>query len=809
MKRFIIGILLMGLSGTLWAQNNGKISGLVVDKLNQKPLAGISVRVENLQKGVLTDSLGRFRLLQLPYRSINLEFSSVGYKKQKIYNVVVNSGNESTFYVELDAEVNQLQEVVVTQNRKTAKVASLESPLSVQKLTTEEIKSNPGGNFDISKVIQILPGVGGGVAGGGFRNDIIIRGGGPNENVYYLDGIEIPVLNHFQTQGSSGGPQGILNVSFIEDVKLSSSAFDARYDNALSSVFQFRQKSGNPNNFQGNVRLSATELALTTEGPLSKNGKTTFLASARRSYLQFLFQALDIPIRPNFWDFQTKISHKLNEKTTLTFMGLGAIDEFSFAGIKKATPEKLYIYNANPVINQWNYTFGVSLKKLLDNGYMNLAISRNAFDNSILKYEDNQNKTGDITLSLQSNETENKLRWDISQQFNGWKVSYGMNAQVVEYSNKTFTFLKSSFSPNAEPVVYNYTSPLPSFLRYGAFLQASKVFFGTKLGLSAGLRTDMNTFTSTGNDGLKTLSPRLSISYLLNEKWSLNASVGNYFKLAPYTVLGFANQSGQLVNKNAEYQSSKHAVLGLEYLVNDGLRFTLEGFYKKYDNVPISIQKGISLANLGSDFNVLGNEPVTTTGQGKAYGIEFFAQQKLTDRFFGVFSYTFYKSMYTGLDGNYVASSWDNRHLFSISWGYKFPRNWELGLKFRYQGGAPYTPYDPIASQANYVKLGQGIFDYSQLNTLRLRGFHSSDVRIDKKYNFKHITLDLFMDVTNWYVAAAESVPYFTFKRNASNTGFETTDGKALQVNGSNAIPTYIVNDKAQTTPTIGFIVEF
>ncbi|WP_238944462.1 TonB-dependent receptor [Sandaracinomonas limnophila] len=809
MKRFIIGLFLMGFSYAISAQNNGKISGTVVDKISQKPLMGVSVSVENLSKGTTSDSLGRFRLLQLPYKSINLQFSLVGYKKQKVYNIVVNSGNENTFYVELDQEVSELQEVVVTQNRKTAKVATLESPLSVQKLTTEEIKSNPGGNFDISKVIQILPGVGGGIAGGGFRNDIIIRGGGPNENVYYLDGIEIPVLNHFQTQGSSGGPQGMLNVSFIEDVKLSSSAFDARYDNALSSVFQFRQKSGNPNKFQGNVRLSATELALTTEGPLSKSGNTTFLASARRSYLQFLFKALDIPIRPNFWDFQTKISHRINDKTTLTFMGIGAIDEFSFASLKKSTPEKIYIYNANPYINQWNYTFGFTLKRLLENGYMNLAISRNSFDNTIEKFEDNQNKAGDVTLSLRSNETENKLRWDFSQQFSGWKVSYGLNAQVVEYTNKTFSILRANFDPRAEPVVYNYTSPLPNFLRYGAFLQASKVFFGTRLGISAGLRTDMNTFTTTGNDGLKTLSPRVSLSYLLNDKWSLNASVGQYYKLPPYTVLGFAYQQGPLANKNAEYQSSKHAVLGLEYLVNDGLRFTFEGFYKKYDNVPISLQKGISLANLGSDFNVLGNEPVVTTGQGKAYGIEFFAQKKLTDRFFGVFSYTFYNSMYTGLDGNYVASSWDNRHLFSVSWGYKFPRNWELGLKFRYQGGAPYTPYDAMASQMNYLTLGQGIFDYTKLNTQRLRGFHSSDVRIDKKYNYKHVTLDLFMDVTNWYVAAAESVPYFTFKRNEANTEFVTTDGKALQANGSNAIPTYIVNDKAQTTPTIGFIVEF
>jgi hypothetical protein len=173
--------------------------------------------------------------------------------------------------------------VVKFDKGKSASAADMITPLSVQALTTEEIKSNPGGNFDISRVIQALPGVAGSPSGN-VRNDIIIRGGAPNENVFYLDGIEIPVINHFQTQGSSGGPQGMLNVSFIEDVKLSSSAFGAQFDNALASVFEIKQREGNPERVSGNIRLSGTEIAGTLEGPI--NPKTNFLVSARRSYLQ-------------------------------------------------------------------------------------------------------------------------------------------------------------------------------------------------------------------------------------------------------------------------------------------------------------------------------------------------------------------------------------------------------------------------------------------------------------------------------------------------------------------------------------------
>jgi len=797
------------------AQGTGRLSGKVVDRATQKPLAGISVLLQDSTKGTTTDSLGGFLLTKLDIKTYNLTFTGVGYKPQTYYNLVVTTGNEINMSVEMEPDVTSLSEVVVRSGRRTAAAATLESPLSVQRLTTEEIRSNPGGNFDISKVIQTLPGVGGGIGGGGFRNDIIIRGGAPNENVFYLDGIEIPVINHFQTQGSSGGPQGILNVSFIEDVKLSSSAFEARYDNALSSVFQFRQRSGNPNRVQGNVRLSATDLSATLEGPLSSNKKTTFLASARRSYLQLLFTLIDLPIRPNYWDFQTKITHQLNSKTTISFIGLGAIDQFSFARIKDATPEKLYVLNSNPFINQWNYTAGVSLRRLIKDGYLNLALSRNTFDNDIQQYQDNETRlAGEQTLSYLSRETENKFRIDVNKYRNGWKWAYGASAQLADYSNHTFSVIRRELKDANDSVIQrgqslNFISPLESFWRLGAFAQVSRRYFDGRLGISAGVRSDINTITTGGSNPFKTLSPRVAFSYALAERWTANLSIGRYYKIPPYTILGFADNNGVLVNKNSSYLRSDHYVAGVEFLPSNALRFTAEGFYKSYDNVPVSVRNGISLSNLGSDFNVLGNEAVTSNGKGRAYGIELFAQQKLTDRFFGILSYTFYRSEYSGRNQLYIPSSWDNRHLLSATMGYKLPRNWEVGLKFRYQGGAPYTPFDEAASKLNYLSRGQGILDYARLNTLRLGSFNSSDIRIDKKWNFRRTTIDLFLDVTNWYLAKNPEPDSYTFKRNAENTGFVTTDGQPIKPDGSNAIPLRLDNSDASVTPSIGFIIEF
>lgn len=798
-----------------FSQSNGSISGRVIDKLTQQPLWNANVILQGSNKGTVADSNGVFRIMDIPFKTYNITFTSIGYKSETLYNITVNAGNESNVTVELEPNARALSELVVKANKRTVRAATLETPLSVQRLTTEEIKANPGGNFDISKVIQSLPGVGGGVGGGGFRNDIIIRGGGPGENVFYLDGIEVPVINHFQTQGSSGGPQGILNVSFIEDVKLSSSAFDARYDNALSSVFQFKQKNGNPNSMQGNVRLSASELAVTFEGPLSKNKKTTFLASARRSYLQLLFSLIDLPIRPNYWDFQTKIMHQINKKTSLSFIGIGAIDEFRFAEIKSATPEKLYIINSSPLVNQNTYTAGITLKRLVNKGFLNIALSRNWFKNKVQQFEDNKLQLpSQQTLSINSTEAENKFRIDINKSSNGWKIAYGAMLQLAEYDNETFAVLRKELRDDNGAVIQpnvavNFKSPLNNLMKYGAFAQVSKRFFDNRLGISGGLRTDMNSFTTDGNNPLQRLSPRISFSYVLANKWTANASIGSYYKLPSYTILGFADNNNNLVNKNSQYQKSDHFVAGVEYLPNDGLRFTVEGFYKQYNNVPVSIRNGISLANLGSDFNVLGNEAVTTNGKGNTYGVEIFVQKKLTSRFFGILSYTFYTSKYSGANDILVPSSWDNEHLVSATLGYKFPRNWELGVKFRYQGGAPYTPYDEEASRTNYLSQGQGIFDYTQLNTLRLGGFNGSDIRIDKKWNFRKTTLDLFLDITNWYAAKSVAVPSYTFKRTADNSAFVTTDGLSIKADGSNAIPILLKNDEAQFTPTIGFIVEF
>lgn len=802
----LLSLLMVLLCSTAaWAQN-GTFVGTIKDRETQEAIVGAIVTVEKTTLGAQTDTSGKFRITNIPPGMYDISVQYVGYKPYRMFSVAASNGNANVLTIELE-KAAELKEVVVKSYTYGKRI---ETPLSVQSLTAEEIKSNPGGNYDISRVIQALPGVGG-TGGSAARNDLIIRGGAPNENVYYLDGVEVPQINHFSTQGASGGPQGILNVSFIQDVTLSTSSFAAKYDNALSSVLQFKQKDGNPDKLQANLRLSSTEVAATMEGPINK--KTTFLASARRSYLQYFFQLIDLPIRPNYWDFQYKVTHKINDKTTLTAIGLGAIDQFTFAAPKNSDLEKEYIIRSLPTINQWNYTVGFTLKHLINKGYYTVTASRNMFNNRLDRFEDAQFGNEDLrTFKSNSQEIENKLRIDVNKSLNGWKLNYGVSGQYVKYNNDLFSVIRPEVRNSAGALLQprlaiNFNSGI-EFFKYGIFGSVNRKVMDDKLSLTFGIRTDMNSYTTDGNNPLNALSPRVSASYAVHPQFNINASVGRYAKIPIYTILGYRDSTGETVNRDNKYLLCDHYVAGVEYLPTTSLRITAEGFYKRYSNYPVSSLYNISIANQGADFGAIGNERTISNGLGRAWGGELFVQQKLSKKLFVTASYTLFWSEFTGTDGKFIASSWDARHLVSLIAGYKLPRSWELGVKYRLSGGTPYTPYDLAASQLNYLTLGQPVLDYNNINSERLPMFNQFDIRIDKKFNFKRTQLDVFIDFQNAGFSNNVNRDYYTFKRNPDNS-YMTTDGGPVKADGSNAIPVLLPNINQTIIPSIGVVFEF
>lgn len=808
MKRLFFLLLIFLFCRCAFAQIMGSVAGVVKDRNTQKQIEGAVLRfVGKDTVFISSDEDGRFTV-RLPVGKYNLEATRIGYSASNQYNLNLTSGNAQILQIELNQSNQALREVVVTSG-KSVRAADMLTPLSTQRLTSEEIQVNPGGNFDVSKVIQVLPGVVGGTTPS--RNDIIVRGGGPSENVYYLDGIEIPVLNHFQTQGASGGATGILNVAFIQDVQLTSSAFNSKYGNALASTIVIKQRNGNPDKLSGNIRLSGSEFAVMGEGPLGK--KTTFMASARRSYLQFLFKLLDLPIRPDYYDFQYKVNHKIDNKSELNFIGIGAIDNFRLAVSRKSDANTEYIIRANPLIKQWNYTLGGSYKRLIDNGYFTVSLSRNVFFNGADRYENNASKTGNKLYSLSSHEVENKLKIEMNKYLNGWKYGYGLDIQRVRYDADIFNIVETEerdFAGNiTKPEVSFSTTTTIDFSKLGAYVQAAKYFFDEKMLVSGGLRTDVNSFTTGGWNALRTISPRISFSYILNDKWNISGSVGSYYKIPAYTMLGFRDSIGGLVNKKLTYMNAIHYTLGAEFVPRNDLRLTIEAFVKNYRDYPVSLTTGVSYANIGTDFSAVGSDSYSSVGKGRVYGVEAYMQQKLVKRMFFVMSATLFKSEFSGLDKRFRPSTWDYGFVVASTFGYKFGNNWDLGLKYRIAGGQPYTPFDMAVSKAMYLTTGKGVSDYSQLNTQRLSAFKQLDARIDKKLNLKNVSLDLFLDFQNILGFRVPYIPRFTFERTEDNSGFKTTDGQALKADGSNGIPLILEQQSGTVIPSIGVIFEF
>ncbi len=741
----------------LLAQNEAELSGYVRDNKTEEPLIGATVQLEGTGLGAVTDVKGYYNIVGIKPQTYNVKASYVGYESQTKFNIVLKSGGVPNVNFSLSESVEQLEGVTVRSNpfRKNE-----ETPLSIQRLSPEEIATYPGGNNDIAKVVQSLPGVSGSV--GGFRNDVIIRGGAPNENVYYLDGIEIPNINHFSTQGSAGGPVGLLNVSFFEGVTLSSSAFGAQYDNVLSGVLQFDQRDGNSREFRTNFRVSSSEAALTTEGPLFKKkdeeqSNTSFIASVRRSYLQLLFQAIDLPFLPDYWDYQYKLTHKIDQYNEINVTGVGSLDNISINVPDEYSQDQQATLDQIPIINQWTTTAGVSWKKRFkdNSGFMTTALSTNVLNNRFEQFENNVNQEG-LIFTNDSQEQEVKFRYNLTKFLADWTINSGFIVQQSIYSNES-ELIDTSRG-------FSYENEL-NFTRYGIHSQASRKFVNDRLGFSAGIRIDGNTFMESGNEIYKTFSPRLSLSYELDKerKWVVSASVGRYFKIPPYTVLGFSGEDGDFLNKDTEYIQSDHLVAGIEYLVTPSSRFSIEGFYKQYENYPVSVVDSVSLANLGGGFSVLGNENVRSVGLGRAYGMEFLYQRKFTKSFYAILAYTLYKSEFTGFNTDeYLPSTWDNRNLITFTGGYKFGNNWEVSARVRYLGQTPLAPVDEEATLASYPNI---IRDYSRQGDLLLDPFNQTDIRIDKKWNFNKFTLNVFLEVQNAFRQQLPSVPNYGLVR--------------------------------------------
>jgi len=770
-----------------------KISGKVIDATNNEPLPFANVVVKGTTIGTTTDFDGDFVITGLQPGFVTLQATYVGYRNTESAEIQLSNAKAEYIEIAMENAGVALEEVEVKANPF---VRTEESPLSLQKLGVSEIETSPGSNRDISRVIQSLPGVGSGVS---FRNDIIIRGGGPSESVFYLDGVQIPTINHFATQGSSGGAVGILNADFISSVDFYSGAFPANRGNSLSGVFEFTQKEGNKEKTRFRGAVGASEVSLTLDGPVGE--KSSFIFSVRRSYLQFLFDVIGLPFLPTFNDYQLKWKTRFDKKNELTIISIGALDQFKLnTGIENPTEEQEYTLNVLPVNEQWSYAIGAVYKHFKTNSFQTLVVSRNMLNNTSYKYPDND-ESRPKSLDYKSQEIENKIRFENNIRWGSYKFVYSLGGQYARYYNAT----KQQLFVGNELQNIDYESNL-DLLSAGASAQLSKNLLNERLTLSAGLRTDFNNYSSSMGNPINQLSPRFSASYVLSDKWAVTANTGRYYQLPAYTTLGFRNNNGVLVNKENQlkYIAANHFIAGLQFIPRSDIFFSIEGFYKQYSDYPFSLNDSISLANKGADFGVLGAEEVVSNNNGRAYGFELLNRSKLPSGFNLILSYTFVRSEFEDFNDALIPSSWDFRNIIVLTASKNFKNNWIAGLKWRYDGGLPFTPYDLEKSALIPAWDAQNApyFDFGQLNQLRLDPYHQLDVRVDKKYFFEKWSLMVYVDIQNLYNFKATLQDNIVREKDA-NGNIITVD------NDTRYVLRGIPNTSGTVLPTIGIMVEF
>jgi len=706
------------------------LTGRVLDAETRAPLPGalVTLRPEGLQ--VLTDGDGRFRFEGARPGIVSVEASFLGYATSLETSVMARTSRPTFVPLELQPEAIGLEGITIQADPFRARA---DAPTSNQRLTEVEIRRTPGGLGDISRSLLSLPGV---LSGVDNRNDILVRGGGPGENAYYVDGIRVPQINHFATQGTAGGALALVNADFIQDATFFTGGFPVRYGDALSSVLLIQNRPGTREGIAGDITLGASEAGVTLDGPLGS--EANWLFSVRRSYLQFLFQALDLPIRPDYWDSQVSVNWEPTGRDRISLTGIGALDEF---GIVPPEPdadfENKEIFQRVLDNDQNAFTVGGTWRRLTGiDGIFRVRVSHSRTD---YRFSDDDS-FGASVLANRSLESESRVEAE-------YEVGVGRSLRVAAGGEMARAAIDSDVFQKAIPggVLTEdvaYSTDL-TFFRPAAWTQAT--WNPGKLSVTAGIRIDGVTVL----DRPWASSPRMSLRHATGRGVDLTLA-GGLFHQAPSKLALSVEEEGVRVNAGLKQLRNWQVVAGADWRATPGLRLRLESFFKRYDQMPVlASDPRINLANLGDDYGFVGAEPLLPLGEGKAYGGELFVQQKLTEAFYVLGAYTLSWSEYSGADGVFKPSAWDRRHALDITGGYRLGEEWEIGTKLRLLSGVAETPWDLEASQQTYPLTGRGVRDWSRAGEERSPAYVRLDLRIEREWFFGGWDLVTYLDLQN------------------------------------------------------------
>jgi len=723
--KFIVltGLILISATSVFSQEKSISIYGSVVDDITKEPLIGANVIILGTDFGAATNREGKFSINGVPPNTYQVRASVIGYNSVTKTDISVMPGRPAQIYFELSSTAIELENVVVQSDYFDNNPIELNSQKS---FNYEEIRRSAGGFEDVVRAVSILPGVAQADPG---RNDLIVRGGGPSENLYLINGIPVQNINHFGTQGSTGGPLSYINLDYVEGTTFSTGGFSVLNGDKISSVLKVDIREGRDDKIGGKATVSATQFGFDLEGPVSSN--SSFIFSARRSYLDFIFQAADFSFVPEYYDGLLKYDISFDNRNSLSFLLISAFDNVKYFN---DTEDQRYDNSTILGSDQTQYATGISYQHLFNKGFVNLSLNRN--------YVDYDTRQSDSLLNPifinNSIEKENTFKADLTYQLNK-TIEFNAGGLVKFIDFEADILVPEFITTFGDSIPLTQVAADEYYNKAAGYLNFNFSFF-ERLRLNLGARVDyFSPLTTTTY-----FSPRFSASYQLTDLTTLNFSTGVYRQSPSYIWLVAYDVNYQLENIDVEQY-----VIGVDQNITADALVRLEGFVKNYSDYPSSMRRTyLILANTGAgfsgsdeNFSSFGLDPLNSGGTGLTKGFELSIQKKLTDTpYYGILSLTYSEANFTALDNAEKIGSYDQTWIFNISGGYKFSDEWEASMKFRYSTGKPYTPYNSDGTQ-----------NVDDINTLRLPVNNSLDLRVDKRWFFETWTLITYVDIQNVY----------------------------------------------------------
>jgi outer membrane receptor for ferrienterochelin and colicin len=695
-----------------------------VDQSTRQPLPGANVYVKRLDRGTATRSDGRFALANLPTGTYMVHVSMVGYEDAVRGPVPVTSGRPRQLSVALPPKVVQTEGVTVTASHFQT---DTDAPTSVRTLEAEEIRRAPGAAGDVQRVMQAMPGV---AVGNDRRNDLIVRGGSPRENLILLDGIEVPNLSHFGTQGATGGPISMLDSDFLDDATFLTGGFPARYGGALSSVLQLSLREGSRQQVHGSVDLSMAGAGGSAEGPIpgADGAQGSWFVGGRRSYLDLIQSGIGLTAVPQYSSGQAKAVYDLSPSDRLTAIGLAGRHSIRFESDSTAARTQ---NGGDRFVGglTWRHLWGDVGTSTLTASVVSSTFRTDSYDEQ--EALDYRNRSRETIYSARLTST-----WRLTP---ATTLDAGGTLRVIDYRHDLFREPDTTNTGTVRPTLDETTGATPVQPDLYAQLTHRPI---ERLSLTAGVRASAFSLS----DHPYTVSPRLSARFELTPSLALNAAWGRYYQRPELVWFTATDTADDLAPTYAT-----HWIAGLEWTPGSAWRVTLEGYRKDYGNVPSFVERPmLSTINQGTGYGAFTVGPLSDAGTAHAQGLEAFARRRLTDRFHATVSYTLSEARYTPLDGVERPTSHDVRHMTTVILGASAVDTGPLGLlggsvKLRYASGQPTTPYDRAASRA----LDRGIIDTDRVNARRLPDYLRVDVRLDRRDHFSWGTVTSYVEMQN------------------------------------------------------------